>query len=132
MGIIKTIIIIIFIVACLVYPLIINAMFEIKYSSKGLEVIPIIMNTVALLVLLYWWDDNKYHTYAFIFAVAIYIITTYIVWKQASYCQCTIIDRVHKILANALIPVSIAFVIIVYILFLYSTYSQNGKRKKKK
>ncbi|MBD5519919.1 MAG: hypothetical protein HDR03_01600 [Lachnospiraceae bacterium] len=90
------------------------------------------MNTVALLVLLYWWDDNKYHTYAFIFAVAIYIITTYIVWKQASYCQCTIIDRVHKILANALIPVSIAFVIIVYILFLYSTYSQNGKRKKKK
>lgn len=115
------------VVACLIFPMVVNSQFSNKYYRGIFEPVPIILNSIGLFAVVMADVYGKMLWLAIIFTIVMYIISIFLVRKSAVEIGCTTVDTVKMILANALIPVSIILFILILI-----TMTSNKKKKRKR
>ena len=116
------------VIACLIFPMIINSQFSNKYHRGALEPVPIILNSIGLFAIVMADVNSEMLILAIIFTILMYAISIFLVKKSAGELGCTIGDTAKMILVNALLPVGIILVIFVLIA---TTSNKKGKRKRR-
>ena len=116
------------VIACLIFPITINTLFNKKYHHGALVPVPIILSSIGLFSIVMAYINGDKLELAILFTIIMYIISVFLVKKSAEELGCTTGDTVKMILANALIP---AGIILAFLILLTMTSNKKGKRKRR-